>query len=204
MDMSSHYFPWGNKGVKNMVMFGPLQMFVFGFPGNEFKGKILPALDKAREKGVIRFVDYMFVSKDKKGKLIQVQGTDLGDTELIDLGAGISALIGFGAAGKEGANIGWREGEEMVAESGIGFTKKDMDRVAKDIPNNSSALIMIIEHLWAKDLKQQLLDANAVMLANGMLTRDMFMQIGAMAAAQEAPKKKATKPKTKKSPSKKK
>jgi hypothetical protein len=32
----------------------------------------------------------------------------------------------------------------------------------------------------------------------------MFMQIGAMAAAQEAPKKKATKPKTKKSPSKKK
>jgi uncharacterized membrane protein len=187
-----------------MVMFGPLQMFVFGFPGNKFKGKILPALDEARKKGIIRFVDYMFVSKDKKGKLIQVEGTDLGDTELIDLGAGIGALIGFGAAGEEGANIGWREGEEMVAESGIGFTKEDMDRVADDIPKNSSALIMIIEHLWARDLKQQLLDADAVMLANGMLTRDMFMQIGAMAAAQKAPKKQSTKPKTKKSASKKK
>jgi len=187
-----------------MVMFGPLQMFVFGFPGNKFKGKILPALDKAREKGIIRFVDYMFVSKDKKGKLIQVEGTDLGDTELIDLGAGIGALIGFGAAGEEGANIGWREGEEMVAESGIGFTKEDMDRIADDIPKNSSALIMIIEHLWAKNLKQQLLDADAVMLANGMLTRDMFMQIGALAAAQKAPKKQSTKPKTKKNASKKK
>ena len=181
-----------------MVMFGPLQMFVFGFPGNEFKGGILPALDEAREKKVIRFVDYMFVLKDKKGKLTQVEGTDLGDTELVDLGAGIGALIGFGAAGEEGANEGYRKGEEMVAERGIGFTQKDMDRIAKDIPNNSSALIMIIEHLWAKDLKQQLLDANAVMIAHGMLTRDMFMQIGAIAAAQEAPKKKSTKPKTKK------
>jgi len=198
-------FLLGHKGVKKMVMFGPLQMFVFGFPGNEFKGAILPALDEAREKGIIRFVDYMFVSKDKKGKLTQVEGTDLGDGELIDLGAGIGALIGFGAGGEEGANEGYREGEEMVAESGIGFTQEDMDRVAHDIPNNSSALIMIIEHLWARDLKQQLLEANAVMLANGMLTRDMFMQIGAMAAAQKAPKKKTAKPKTnKKSSSKKK
>jgi uncharacterized membrane protein len=181
-----------------MVMFGPLQMFVFGFPGNEFKGEILPALDKAREKGIIRFVDYMFVLKDKKGKLTQVEGTDLGDTELVELGAGIGALIGFGAGGEEGANKGYREGEEMVAERGIGFTQKDMDRVAKDIPNNSSALIMIIEHLWAKDLKQQLLDANAVMIAHGMLTRDMFIQIGAIAAAQKAPKKQTAKPKAKK------
>ena len=91
----------------------------------------------------------------------------------------------------------------MVAESGIGFTKEDMDRIADDIPKNSSALIMIIEHLWAKDLKQQLLDADAVMIANGMLTRDMFMQIGAMAAAQKAPKKQTTKPKTKSSSKKK-
>jgi len=35
-----------------MAMFGPLQMFAFGFPGNEFNGQILPALDEAREKGI--------------------------------------------------------------------------------------------------------------------------------------------------------
>ena len=181
-----------------MVMFGPLQMFVFSFPGNAFKGKILPALDEAREKGIIRFVDYMFVLKDKKGKLTQVEGTDLGDAEIVNLGAGIGALMGFGAAGEEGANIGFREGEEMVAERGIGFTQEDMDRIADEIPKNSSALIMIIEHLWAKDLKQQLLDADAVMLAHGMLTRDMFIQLGAMMAAQEAPKKRIAKPKASK------
>jgi hypothetical protein len=134
-----------------------------------------------------------------------VEGTDLGDTELVNLGAGIGALIGFGAGGKEGANKGWREGEEMVAERGIGFTQEDMDRVADEIPKNSSALIMIIEHLWAKDLKQQLFDANAVMLAHGMLTREMFMEVGRLMAAQEAPKKKkVAKPKAKKTTAKKK
>ena len=73
-----------------------------------------------------------------------------------------------------------------------------MDRIADDILNNCSALIMIIEHLWAKDIKQQLLDSNAVMIAHGMLTRDMFMQIGAMAAAEKAVKKKSAKVKPKK------
>jgi hypothetical protein len=181
-----------------MVMFGPLQMFAFGFPGNEFNGQILPALDEARQKGIIRFIDYMFVAKDDDGNLIEVEGSDLGDAEMIDLGAGIGALMGFGAAGEEGANVGYREGEEAVIENGFGFTYEDMDRIADDIPNNSSALIMIIEHLWAKDLKQQLLDSNAVMLGHGMLTRDMFMQIGAMAAAEKAAKKKTAKAKPKK------
>ena len=87
--------------------------------------------------------------------------------------------------------MGWREGEKAVIENGFGFTQDDMDNIADDIPNNSTALIMIIEHLWAKDIKQQLLDSNAVMIAHGMLTRDMFMQIGAMAAAEEAERKKA-------------
>ncbi len=34
-----------------MVMFGPMQMFVFGFPGNDFNGMIYPAFDEAKEEG---------------------------------------------------------------------------------------------------------------------------------------------------------
>lgn len=187
-----------NKGVEKMVMFGPMQMFVIGFPGNDFNGMVYPAFDEARRKGIIRFVDYMLVSKDEDGNLQEIEGTDLGEAELIDLGAGIGALMGFGAAGEEGANVGWREGEKSVIENGFGFTQDDMDNVADDIPNNSTALIMIIEHLWAKDIKQQLMDSNAVLIAHGMLTRDMFIQIGALAAAQEEERKKAKKAKPKK------
>ena len=181
-----------------MVMFGPMQMFVFGFPGNDFNGMIYPAFDEARRKGIIRFVDYMLVSKDEDGNIQEIEGTDLGEAELVDLGAGIGALMGFGAAGEEGANVGWREGEKAVIENGFGFTQDDMDNIADAIPDNSTALIMIIEHLWAKDIKQQLLDSNAVMIAHGMLTRDMFIQIGAIAAAEEAERKKAKKAKPKK------
>jgi len=38
------------------VMYGPIQMFVIGFPGNKFSGEILPALDAAKKKGVIRLI----------------------------------------------------------------------------------------------------------------------------------------------------
>jgi len=43
--------------------------------------------------------------------------------------------------------VGWREGERAAIENGIGFTQDDMDRIADEIPDNSTALIMIIEHL---------------------------------------------------------
>ncbi len=190
-----------------MVLFGPLQMFVFGFPGNEFKGEILPALNEARDEGIIRVIDYMFVLKDKNGLIYEVEGSDLGRSEMLELGAGIGALMGLGAGGLEGAEIGAVMGAEAAAEHGIGFTQEDMDQVAKDIPKNSAALIMIVEHLWAKNLKQALINSNAVMIAHGMLPIDMFIKIGAMMATETETAKKSTpkkKPRAKKGTTKKK
>lgn len=44
-----------------MVMYGPMQMFVFGFFGNEFSGEIARALNEAKRKGIIRVIDYLIV-----------------------------------------------------------------------------------------------------------------------------------------------
>lgn len=65
-----------------MVMYGPMQMFVFGFSGNEFSGEIARALNEAKRKGIIRVIDYLIVMKDDEGKLMTAQGTDLGDAEV--------------------------------------------------------------------------------------------------------------------------
>lgn len=48
----------------------------------------------------------------------------------------------------------------------------------------------------AKDIEQQLLDSNAVMITHGVLTRDSFKTIGELMAAREA-KMKARKAKSK-------
>jgi uncharacterized membrane protein len=170
-----------------MVMYGPMQMFVFGFPGNEFSGEIVPALNEAKRKGIIRIIDYLFVMKDDEGKLMSAQGTDLGEAEVAKLGAAIGALIGLGASGDiEGAEAGAEIGAELAEERGIGFSKDRIKSIADNLPNDSSALILIIEHLWAKDIKEALRNANGVMIAHGMLQPEVLVLLGAaMAQAEE-------------------
>ena len=55
------------------------------------------------EHKIIRVVGLLAIVKDDKGKIASVQLTQLSDDDRIKLAAGIGALIGFGAAGEEGA-----------------------------------------------------------------------------------------------------
>ncbi len=99
-----------------MVMYGPMQLMVVGFPGNEFSGEIAPAINDAREKGLIRLIDYAFLSKDVDGNMIRVRGTDLGPVEVEEMGAVVGGLIGLGAGGREGAKKGAKAGAERAKE----------------------------------------------------------------------------------------
>ncbi len=164
------------------VMYGPIQMFVIGFPGNEFKGEIVPALNEAREKGLIRLIDYLFVMKDKNGDILSIEGTDLGKKEAIKLGAAVGALLGLGAEGLEGAEAGAVIGAEAVAEGTFGLDQDDIDGIAEEMPENSSALVMLIEHLWAKKIKEAMRDSGGVIIAQGMLQPEMVVLMGAALA----------------------
>lgn len=161
-----------------MVMYGPMQLFVFGFPGNEFTGEIIPALKEARDKGIIRMIDYIFVMKDEEGNIMSVQGTDLGRKEIVTLDSVLGFLLGLGAAGIEGAKAGAEAGAKY-GEHDVGWTKEDIKNIAEDIPKNTSALLMVVEHLWAKKIKEALVNSDGVMLAQGMLTPEVVVWIGA-------------------------
>jgi len=163
---------------QSSVLYGPLQMFVIGFPGNQFKGEIIPALNDAREKGVIRMIDYFFVMKDNDDNITAIKGSDLGPKETEQFRSVIGALLGLGAAGIEGAEVGAEVGAQY-SERDVGLTERDVKNVAKDIPRNSSALFMLVEHLWAKKIKESLVNAGGVMLAQGMLTPELVVKVGA-------------------------
>jgi uncharacterized membrane protein len=164
------------------VMYGPIQMFVIAFPGNQFKGEIVPAINEAREKGLIRLIDYLFVMKDANGDILSIQGTDLGKREAIKLGAAVGALMGLGAEGLEGAEAGAKIGAEMAADRNFGLDQEDIDSIAEEIPENSSALVMLVEHLWAKSIKEAMRDSGGVFLAQGMLQPEMVVLMGAALA----------------------
>jgi uncharacterized membrane protein len=160
------------------VMYGPMQLFVVGFPGNQFSGEILPAINEARDQGIIRVIDYFFINKDEEGNISALTGTDLGKKEIKQLDSVIGGLLGFGAAGTKGAVAGAEAGAKF-SENDRGLSERDLKEIAENIPNNTSAALIVVEHLWAKKIKQALVDSDGVMIAQGMLTPELVVRIGA-------------------------
>ena len=51
----------------------PLEYALIGFKGNQFSGKIVPELLDLAERGIVRFVDIVFISKEKDGSVRTVE-----------------------------------------------------------------------------------------------------------------------------------
>jgi hypothetical protein len=85
---------------------------VIGFSGNEFKGEIVPAINEAREKGIIRMIDYLFIMKNDKRDILSTKDSDLGRKAIKELDSALGALLSLGMAGIEGAKAGALAGAE--------------------------------------------------------------------------------------------
>ena len=90
---------------------GPLQLMVVGFVDPALDGSILGALEDASDSGAIKVVDVLGVYKDVDGNVLAAEGSDLTEDEAMTYGAWVGALIGLGAGGVDGAEVG------AVAES---------------------------------------------------------------------------------------
>ena len=102
---------------------GPVQLLVVGFEGGDFEGEILAELDRLRENDIVRLIDLAFVRKDADGRVERVQRSDLSPEEAEQFGAIVGALIGFGAAGEEGAELGAIEGAAALEDGHVSTRK---------------------------------------------------------------------------------
>src|SRR4051794_15936795 len=64
------------KREKTMEV-GPVDVYIIGFPGNKFTGRVAPAILELVENGTIRILDLLFVSKDADGVTTVIQAEDL-------------------------------------------------------------------------------------------------------------------------------
>jgi uncharacterized membrane protein len=167
------------------AQFGPIQLFVIGFPENNFSGEIMDELKRLREDKMIRLVGARMLMKDEDGEMSDIEYSDFSEDEKERLGAAIGALIGFGEAGEEGANEGASIGAAKVAEKDFGLSQDDIDEILEDIPKNSSVGILIIEHLWAKKLKEKIRNAGGILMAQGMLSPELMIKIGRLIAEEK-------------------
>jgi len=148
---------------------GPVQLIVLGFDEPDFRGEILAELDRLKENDIVRVIDGLAVHKDAEGEVTVLKRTDLSDDEAAEFGATVGALIGIGVAGEEGAEAGAEVGAERTAEGVNVFKVEDIPDVIEEIPNDSAAAIILLEHRWAIPLR------NAVVRANGMPIVDTFI-----------------------------
>lgn len=161
-------------------MYGPMQLLVVGFSDPDFHGQIRRSLGSVMEKGIIRLIDLRFVYKDADGSVSTIEATQLDEDERIRFGAAVGALIGLGAGGTEGARRGAEVGAVRAAGRDYGMDEHVIrEEVIEAIPNDSAAAFLLIEHLWARDLKQSLRDAGGSLIAQGMLEPETFVAAGA-------------------------
>jgi uncharacterized membrane protein len=159
-------------------------MLVLGFAEPNFTGKIAAELDRLRQLEFIKIVDALVVNKDENGDITALQVSDLSDDEATEMGAIAGALIGFGYGGGEDEDAieaGAELGAEAMADGHL-IPDEDAWYVADAIPNGSAAAIILLEHLWAIPLRNAIVDAGGIALADEWIHAKDLVAVGALAA----------------------
>ncbi len=141
---------------------GPVDYMVVAFPGNEFKGEVVPALADLVDAGTIRIIDLAFVTKDESGAAAALELTQLAD----DVQAAFDKL---------GVEVGGLLNED------------DLLGAAEDLEPNSSAALLVWENVWARRTAQAIRDAGGVLVAFDRLPHDVVQAAReyVLAAAEE-------------------
>src|SRR6187551_2559509 len=65
------------SGGMDVDVMGPVDYLVVEFPGNKMTGEGLPLLVDLVDRGIIRLLDLVFVSKDADGNVVGLEISDL-------------------------------------------------------------------------------------------------------------------------------
>src|SRR5689334_714986 len=186
MDGAGHVMvgPPRNQGDGTMAI-GPVQLIVLGFDHPEFHGEIIAELERLRESDTVRVIDALAVHKDAAGEIEVAHLSNLSKDEAIELGSKVGALIGLGIEGEEGALAGAAAGAEAGADGVSVFSDEEAWDVIEEIPNDSAAALLLIEHHWAVPLRDAVARAGGFRISDGFISPLDLIEIG-LVSAEEA------------------
>ena len=161
---------------------GPVQLIVLGFEQPEFHGEIIAELERLRESDTVRVIDALAVHKDAGGEIEVAHLSNLTREEAIELGTKIGALIGLGIEGEEGMEAGAIAGADAAADGIEVFTDEQAWDVLEEIPNDSAAALLLIEHHWAVPLRDAIARAGGFRISDGFISPLDLIGIGLLSA----------------------
>jgi hypothetical protein len=123
------------------------------------------------------------VYKDAEGEFEVEHLSNLTEEEAIELGTKIGALIGLGIEGEEGMEAGAAAGAEHAANEGL-HPLSDAEHwdVLEEIPNDSAAALLLIEHHWAVPLRDAIARAGGFRISDGFISPVDLIEIGLLSA----------------------
>jgi uncharacterized membrane protein len=163
---------------------GPVQLLVLGFQHPDFHGEIIEELEKLRESDTVKVIDALAVYKDAAGEIEVMHLSNLSKEEAIELGSKVGALIGLGIEGEEGMEAGAVAGAEATAEGVEFFHDEEAWDVLEEIPNDSAAALILIEHHWAVPLRDAIARAGGFRISDGFISPLDLVEIGLLTAAE--------------------
>jgi uncharacterized membrane protein len=165
---------------------GPVQLIVLGFEHPEFHGEIIAELERLRESDTVRVIDALAVHKDAEGEIEVVHLSNLSKDEAIELGSKVGALIGLGIEGEEGMYVGAEAGA-AAGEDGIqAFSDEDAWDVIEEIPNDSAAALILVEHHWAVPLRDAVARAGGYRISDGFISPLDLVELGLVSSEEAA------------------
>ena len=135
---------------------GPIEFLALKFPGNQFRGEIIPALAELVDDGTIRVVDLLFVQKAADGTVLVVELADLGEEDYAAFEAVVSDVAGL-------------------------LGHDDARRVATALAPDSSAALMLFENVWATRFADAVANANGELIVSERIPRAVVEEVLAMA-----------------------
>jgi uncharacterized membrane protein len=159
-----------------MAEIGPVQLISIGFDaGANFEGRIIDELAKLESERTIRVLDVLFIARD----------TDSDETVVLehpdaqDMGGIVGALLGFEFEGDTTVPTASAGGDEHS----FGFSQDDIQQMAAGLGPGESAGLLLIEHVWARELRRVFREAGGRTLGEGFLTPETIRAVEPQLAA---------------------
>lgn len=164
---------------------GPVQLIVLGFKHPDFHGDIIAELERLRASDTVRVIDALAVHKDADGEIEVAHLSNLTKEQAIELGSTVGALIGLGIEGEEGAIEGAQAGAEAASEGVEVFSDERAWDVLEEIPNDSGAALILLEHHWAVPLRDAIVRTGGFRISDGFISPLDLVEVG-LVTAEEA------------------
>ena len=141
---------------------GPLEYTVIGFAGNRFDGSIADEIRRVVDSGIIALVDVVFVTRDVDGHVDAFEIDNKDDPRF--------------------SSFTWM----LQGSMGL-LTQEDVERIADDLPPDTSALVLLFEHRWAVRIKEAITAAGGFLVSRDTIAPEKLEMLNAELAAGSIP-----------------